>query len=204
MLFDLLNSEVIKQGLISKLQFSLGYKLIASHLKTLQPPKLDFETKEIDTTPLTQAMQAKRKFAEFQDYCATHGYMVSELPEIVASYVNSSNRPVQATNQDIIALRAKISGKSQQDLYEKAEKLNLTLKAKLEEKVHKILSEMQDIHTYIETEDTAMDMDEVILDDWVKLNYEKVLKSQTAYWSRYNNWNDAELVLIEADLQLLG
>jgi hypothetical protein len=53
-------------------------------------------------------------------------------------------------------------------------------------------------------EDSFIDIEDIIKDSWVIENYPKAVKSQTDYWSKYNNWDDGETILIAADIEQIN
>jgi len=217
MKFNDLSSQVIKSSLVGKLAYSLGFKAISSTLKAKRPLQLDFESGETDYTPLHEAELAKRKWATFVEWAETYGYDHSSIEEIAAKYVLSSGKPVQATPDNILELRAKASGISLTQLKAQADKARLVTQAKVQYQVDKVIHELSDIQEYANgfyNHDTvaddgtlvhsSVDIEEVITDEWVEANYEKAMQAQVAFWSKYNNWDDAELVLMLSDKQFLG
>lgn len=216
MLFDQLSSNVIRAGLVSKLAFSLGYKLISSQLKLKQPRQLKSTdgcfTDEYDYTPEHTAENAKRIWAEFKAWAESNSYTISSLEDIAGSYIKGTGKPVVKANDEILSLRARVAGKSITGLKQAADKSQLIAQAKIAESVRSIVAELSDINAYAnawyytgeEGDIEMMEISDIIKDDWVEENYPKVVKSQVAYWERYNNWDDTELMFIDADQKLLG
>ena len=216
MLFNQLSSSVIKSGLVSKLAFSLGYKLIASQLKLKQPRQLKSEdgcfTDEYDYTPEHNAEHAKRVWVEFKAWCESNDYKISTLEDIAGSYIKGTGKPVVKANDEVLSLRARVAGKSVAGIKQAADKSALIAQGKITESVRSIVAELSDITAYAnawyytgeEGDIEMMEINDIIKDEWVEENYPKVLKSQIAYWERFNNWDDVELVFIDADQKLLG
>ena len=217
MLFNQLSSDVIKSGLVSKLAFSLGFKLIASTLKAQRP--LNFKsdngcfTDEYDYTPLEDAELAKRKWVEFIEWAESNNYSISTIKEIAEAYMKGVGKPIVKATDDILALRAKVAGINVAQIKQAANKTQEVAANKIEEAVHKLVAEFSDIKTYANAwyhtgvhgdDATVLEIDSIITTEWIEENYPKVLKAQVSYWTRYNNWDDAELILISADQQLLG
>jgi hypothetical protein len=200
------------------MQFSLGYRMIAATLKAVNPP-MDFETGAVDEKPAAAAKHAKRMFASFQDYVNTNGYDVDSIDSIIESYIKGTGLQLTQTPDTVINLRAKVSGLNASTLKSKADQAREIAIAKKQEEINKIAAEFKDLTIYnnayyihsgaisnsdaLEVEDSYIDIEEIILNDWVAENYPKVLKSQINYWTRFNNWDDAELVLIDSDQQTL-
>ena len=215
MLFNKLSSSVIKSGLVSKLAFSLGYKLIAAQLKLKQPRQLKSDdgcfSNEYDYTPENNAELAKRMWVEFKAWAETEDYAISSLEDIAASYVKGTGKPIVKANDEVLSLRAHISGKSIAGVKAAADKSQLIAQGRIAESVKAIVAEFKDINTYAnawyhtgsEGDIEAMEISDIIKDEWIEENYEKVVKSQVSYWERYNNWDDTELVFIDADLKLI-
>lgn len=217
MIFNDLSSEIVKAGVVSKLAFSLGFKMISATLKAQQPKELVFETGEFDDTPVLEMGKAKRKWATFTEWAETQSFAHSTIQEIAEAYVKSSGKPIQTTPDNILELRAKASGRTLASLKEAAAKQEAVVRAKVQHRVDGIIADLADVKNYsngwfhhdVEGEDGAlhassMDIEEILLDEWVEQAYEAVAKAQMKYWERFNNWDDAELVLIMADKALLG
>lgn len=207
MLFNNLSSEVIKAGLISRRQFSLGYSMISKHIQAQLPLKIDMETGVEDRTPQVNSGKAQQVWRNFQDYCQTNDYQTSSLEEIIAAYINGTNRPIQGTPDAVLALRAKVSGENAKKLKEKADHETAIKKAKLAEKLQALSLELSDCEATANRwygEDSTIEDIELIPDTWVIETYPKIVKTQVAYWTRFNNWDDAELVMIDADNALLA
>jgi hypothetical protein len=219
MLFDNLDSIVIKQALMAKLQFSLGYRLIAAVLKANKPPVQNFETGLEDDSPKDALKHAKRAFITFNDYCMTHGYQVDTIEAVIESYVKGTGRQPSNIPPETIALRAKIAGMKEDKLKSSADKAREIAIGKQQEQLEKLKAEFMDLTIYAngyyhtdaaldnsgnnEHEDSYLDIDEIITDSWIVENYPKAVASQTKYWSRYNNWDDAEVLLISSDQETL-
>lgn len=225
MIFNSLSSEVIKAGLASKLAFSLGFKMISTTIKAKkvqdmalkQRQATNFETGTLDDSPLEEAEIAKRRWCSFSDWANTEGYNFSTIEEIAEAYVKSSGKPQVKASPEIIALRASISGQSVETLQKVADKQAEVTVAKVAYLIQNIMSELSDIKHYangfynndkINQEGTlvhsSVDIEEIITKEWVEENYPLVMKSQINYWTRFNNWDDAELVMIQADKLELG
>ena len=191
---------------MAKMQFSLGYRLVGAVLSAAKVRKMDFETSELDIKPDIALKEAKKAFASFGDYCLTYGYQIDPISSIIESYVKSTGLSHTPVPKAVLSLRAKVSGLSEEKLKTTQDTARLKAIAIQEEAVHNLAAEFKDIQVYIngyyDTEQT--DIEDIILDSWVVENYPKVLKSQTAYWSRFNNWDDAELVMIDSDQQILA
>jgi hypothetical protein len=214
MLFTTLSSEVIKAGLVSRFAFSLGFKLIAAAQKANRPAVVDPLSGEMDYTPQDNLKHAKRSWAIFKEFAETHNYPISTLAEIAIAYAKSTNKPVVSASDDMIALRAKVSGISLSALKDRETKERIIAVARQQEALHKLISDLDDMVNYTnawyenqtgvegDTEGT-MEEDDVIPDAWVNDTYPKILKSQIAFWTKYNNWDDAEVCMIAADQELL-
>ena len=212
MLFNQLSSEVIKAGLISRFAFSLGFKLIAAAKKAQQPHTLNFETGEIDDTPQDSLKQAKRNWAIFKEFAETHNYPISDLKEITAAYAKSTNKPVVTASNDMLVLRAKVSGVSLSALKDRENKERVIAVAKQQEALDKLISDLDDVINYTNAwyytgedsdEEHTIEIEDIIQDSWINDTYPKILKSQVAFWTKYNNWDDVEVVMIAADQELL-
>lgn len=214
MLFTNLSSEVIKAGLIARFAFSLGFKLIAAAQRAKRPQELNFETGAPDYTPQDNLKTAKRNWAIFKEFSDTHNYPISSLSDIAEAYAKSTNKPVVTSDAAMLALRAKISGISPALLQDKENKLRVLAVAKQQETLKALVTELDDLVNYTNAwyedstgthgdEETTIEIDDIIPDSWVNDTYPKILKSQVAFWTKYNNWDDAEVCLIAADQELL-
>lgn len=225
MIFDSLSSEVIKASLVSKLAFSLGFKMISTTLKAEQQHKevakgaviTKFEDGTHDHSVDEAAEIAKRRWCTYTDWAETNGYNHSSIEEIAESYVKSSGKPIVKATDEILKLRASISGQSVEALKKAADKLTEVTQAKVQYRIDAIISELSDVKSYAnawynnDKEDyqgalvhSSCDIEEILTKEWVETNYPVAMQSQIKYWSTYNNWDDAELVMIAADKQLLG
>lgn len=210
MTFSSLQSEVIKKGLVSKQAFSLGFKLIGAQLKAEQyipTHKMDMPIDEHDDSPLKNMQHAKRLWIALQDYAATHGYEISTLEDVARAYVIGSSKPIVKADAEMLARRARIAGTNEREINESAARSIMKTQAILEEKVNKIVAELSDIHSYANAWlNVTEEIDENVLftKEWLEENYPKIVKAQIRFWQTYNNWDDAELILIEADQALLA
>jgi hypothetical protein len=206
MLFDTLCSTVIKQNLMAKMQYSLGYRLVGAVLSAAKPRKLDFETSELDIKPDIDLKEAKKAFASFGDYCLTYGYTIDPISSVIESYIKGTGKQPSNTPKDVLSLRAKVSGLSEDKLKQSQDAQRLKAIAVQEEAINSLRAEFMDIQVFFNGfyDVDQTDIEDIILDSWVIENYPKVLKSQTSYWSRFNNWDDAELILIEEDQNTLA
>jgi hypothetical protein len=217
MIFNDLSSEVIKAGVVSKLAFSLGFKMISTTLKAQQPRHFVFETGKFDDQPIIDMGIAKRKWATFTEWADTQDFAYSTIEEIAQAYVKSSGKPINPTPDHILELRAKASGKSLASLKQAAAQQEAVVRAKVQARVDSIIADLADVKAYanawyhhdVEGEDgtlyaSSMDIEQILVDEWVEQAYEAVAKAQMKYWERYNNWDDAELCLIMADKALMG
>lgn len=212
MLFTNLSSHIIKSGLVSRYAFSLGFKLIAAALQAKRPQQLDFETGAVDYTPQDNLKQAKRNWAIFKEFAETHNFPHSELAEIAEAYAKSTNKPVVTASSDMVALRARISGLSTTSLQAAENKQRDIAVARQRETLQALICELDNLTLYTnewfqtgqdEDTDHTMEEDDILPDAWVNDTYPKILKSQVAFWTKYNNWDDAEVCLIAADQELL-
>jgi hypothetical protein len=217
MIFTQLSSSVIRNGLVSKLAFSLGFKLIASHLKAQRPLNFKSEngcfTNEYDYTPKEEAELAKRKWVEFKEWAESNDYSISTIEEIAEAYMKGVGKPLVKADEAVLSLRARVSGSNVAQVKLAANKAQEQAASKIQEQVARIVAEFSDIKTYANEwyhtgaegdDSTLMELSDIILDDWVAENLPKVIKAQVAYWTKYNNWDDTELVFIEADQQLVA
>lgn len=205
MLFDTLDSTLMKQALASKMQYRLGFTMIAAAKKAALVQPLNFETQEPDNTAATLLKAAKKAFASFQEYCETNAYQVDPLESIIQSFVASTGKPVQSS-PELVNLRAKVSGMNVVSLHAAADKQRVILLAKAQEQMLKLKAEFFDLTIYNNGfyEDERTDIEDILVDEWVVLNYPKVVKSQCTFWSKYNNWDDAELIIMDSDQQTLN
>ena len=220
MLFDNLDSMLMKQALMAKLQYSLGYRLIAAVLKANKPPTRNFETGEVDDSAKDALKHAKRVFISFNDYCLTHGYQIDDIEAVIASYVAGTGKQPSNLPKEVISLRAKVAGIKEDRLQAAADKARTIAIAKQEEELNKLKAGFMDLTIYAngyyhtdaaldnsgnnEHEDSYIDPEDIITDSWVVENYPKVVKSQVTFWQRYNNWDDAELHLIDSDQKTIA
>jgi ElaB/YqjD/DUF883 family membrane-anchored ribosome-binding protein len=220
MLFNDLSSDLMKQALVAKMQYSLGYKMIAAVLRAANPV-INFETKAIDDTFNDAAKLAKKTFASYQDFVHTNGYQVDSITQIIESYVKGTGLNLTQTPKEVLDNRAKLSGRSVESLKSRADAAREVQIAKKQEEINKLAAEFQDITIYANAyynhnaaignndhnadfEDTYVDIEDILVDSWVIDTYPKCVKSQEAFWSRYNNYDDAEIVLILADNDLIA
>ena len=215
MLFDNLYSEVIKQSLMAKLQYSLGYKLIAAVKRAKLPTPMNFETGLPDDTNKDALKYAKRAFVSFGDYCMTQGYQIDTIEAIIESYIKGTGKQPSNTNAEIINARARISGLSPEKLQMTANNTRERAIAKQKEDMESLKAEFMDLEIYNngfyqqdvaldnsglnDHNDSYIDTGDLIKNSWVIENYPKAVKIQIAYWTRWNNWDDAEVMLIEED-----
>lgn len=220
MLFENLDSYVIKQSLMAKLQYSLGFRMIAAVKKAHQVQPINFETGKPDDSAAIALKRAKRAFISFQDYCATHAYQIDPLEAIIESYIKSTGKQPSNTPAEVIAARAKISGMNIEKLHAESDKARERAIGKQEEELNKLKADFVDLQIYTngffhtdaaldnsgenDHEDSYLDMEEVITDSWVAENYPKALKSQVAYWTRWNNWDDGEVLMIASDQETIA
>ena len=213
MLFTNLSSEVIKTGIIQRLAFSVGFKAIAAGIKAKKPLPLNFETGEKDYTPIVEAGRAKKAWAVLVEFAATYDYKIESIEVIAEKYCSSSNKPVVKADAAMLARRAKIAGASLDSLSTSNSKKQEIAQAVLKEKVNAIVADFSDIAEYAndwytqgdlgDIKVASVDIEEILTDEWVSETYPKIVKSQVAFWTRYNNWDDVELIFIEADQELL-
>ena len=149
MLFDTLCSTVIKQNLMAKMQFSLGYRLVGAVLSAAKPRKLDFETSELDIKPDIALKEAKKAFASFGDYCLTYGYQIDPISSIIESYVKGTGKQPFNASKHVLDLRAKISGLTVDKLKTAADTARLKAIAVQEEAIHELAAEFMDIQVYL-------------------------------------------------------
>lgn len=226
MLFSQLSSELMKASLISKLAYSVGFKAIAASIKAKKPlmPLMEDGCNEgkMDYSPIEQATQRKKEWACLVEFAQTHSYKIDDIGTIAQAYVKGSGKPIQKVSTDIVNLRAIVSGTSIAGLHHAVDKQREVAIAKTVEMIKGIVSEFSDIGEYanewyqddVEDEEgnhhsgllqrESVSIEKILLNDWVVENYPKVVKSQCAYWQRYQNWDDAELIMMAADQQLIG
>jgi hypothetical protein len=216
-LFDKLSSELIKEQLIARFVYTIGFKAINACLKA-QPylkenKPLPLIDGYIDETILNNATTAKRQWACLQDFAATKGYRIDNIEAVAEAFIKGTGKPTEKTNDHITSLRASVSGMSETALKAQANKQRLTDIAKKEEEVNSIITEFADIKEYAniwyiesdlgDVQPNSVDIEDFLSDEWVHETYPKIVKTQCAFWNKYNNWDDAELVLIDADNQLI-
>jgi hypothetical protein len=215
MLFNTLESATIKQGVISRLAFSLGFKLINSTIQakreqTFKP--LNFDTGELDYSKQQQAEICKRNWAEFKTYCETNSYTIDTLEVIAQAYTKGKGKQATNVNNDVVALRARVTGLSIATLKDKADQARVKAIAKAEEQTKHIVAELSDVTTYANAwyhtchvddfgglASSSVEIRDILTDEFIVTTYPKVLKNQCEYWQKWNNWDDAELVLISSD-----
>lgn len=212
MLFNNLSSQVIKSGLVSRYAYSLGFKLIATAIKAKKPLELNIETGSLDYSPQEALKLAKRNWAIFKEFAETHGFPVDDLAEIAGAYAKSTNKPVISASSDVVALRAKISGISTTLLQDKENKQRIIAVEKQQESLKALITDLDNLTLYTNDwyntgvegdEENTIEEDDIMPDIWINDTYPKILKSQVAFWTKYNNWDDAEVCLIAADQTLL-
>lgn len=217
MLFNSLSSELIKSQLVAKLAYSVGYKAINAAIQAKKPLQLECIdgcfTGEFDRSPLVKAQMAKRAWAVLVEFANTHYYTIDPISSIADTYIKGSGKPIQKASTDIINLRASVSGTSITGLHKQEDKQREVLIAKKTEEVQGIITEFSDIAEYAnswyeERSDGldgigAVDLEDILTDDFVIENYPKIVKTQCNFWSKYNNWDDAELIMIASDQELL-
>ena len=216
MKYEYILSNTIRNALVSKMNFSLGFSLISATLKAKRPLQTKMDTEgELDYSPIEAAKLAKIKWQVFQDHVRTLDVVVTPLSEIIESYIKSSRKTVQHAPDSVLAIRARVSGCSIEQLRNQAEAGAKVAEAKLRAAVAKCAEDFSDLESYTnewyssvgiedhEEKSVYIELDDIFTDAWVVDKYEDAVKSQTAYWSKYNNWDDAELVLIDEDLKML-
>lgn len=220
MLFDQLNSNLIKSGIISRLAFSLGFKLIntaqrAKRERIYKP--LDFELGTPETSAQEEHELARRNWSEFKAYAESNSFPIETLGTIAEAYIRGAGKPITTASPAVLSLRASVSGKTIAGFKASEDKARLVTLAKAEEQVNSIVASMQDLdcyandfynHCHIDDfgalVSSSVEIQDIITDEFCLLTYPKILKSQLTFWERFNNWDDAELVLIQADQALLA
>lgn len=222
MLFDKLDSTLMKQALIARLQFSLGYRLIAAAIKASKQQPIDFETKKPSEQAADALKESKKTFATFQDYCMANSYQVDDLKTIITSYVAGTGKQTKTT-PDVLELRSKFFAKTKELSTEEATKLREKLMAEQAERVEELNAEFLDLtvytngffrhevaignHTQIEDyEEKFIDIEDIIPDSWVIEKYPLVANSQRNFWRKYpiTPKIDAEIMMILLDEDLIA
>lgn len=209
MLFDQLLSQKMKQGLIAKRQYTLGYNLFTAYnkaeaIKKFEHGIVDFETHRADEKPQDKLRLAKKHFAEFGAYCQTHSFRIAPLKQVIEQNLKTHLTKSQIiTNSETNALIAEVTGTFLKDLAASREKKIEVEKAKYQEKAHQFLVEMTDIDVYLDAEGDTIEIEELMPDHWIISKFDECLKSLSYNWEKYGNWDTAELVLIKSDQQLI-
>ncbi len=220
MLFNQLSSELIKSGIISRLNFSLAFKVINSQIqarKEVALNELDFELGTKATVKQEASEKARRNYSEFKAFCESYDYAIDSLEVVAQAYVKGTGKPATKVNAEVMNLRAMVSGKSIAGINAVADKQRAIAIAKAEEQVKSIVAEFQDLDSYANEfynhchiddfgglASSSVEIKDIITDEFVSETYPKIVKSQCDYWNKYGNWDDAELVLIAADQKLIA
>ena len=204
MIFNNLDSTLMKSALASKMQYKLGFTMIAAAKKASDVQPISFETKTPDESASIALKEAKKAFASFQEFCDTEMYTVDSLDTIILIFVASTGKPIHSS-PDVVSLRSKVSGMNESKLHAAADSQRTIAIGKAEEQMLKIKAEFNDLTIYNNGfyNDERTDIEDIFTDEWVVLNYPKVVKSQCTFWSKYNNWDDAELVMMDSDQQAI-
>jgi len=219
MLINNLMSDLAKEKLAQKMQYKLGYTLLSAVRKAAKQQPLDFETKAPSTEAADSLKLAKKRFASFQDYCQTNSWQVDTLEAIIQSFINNSGKPVGHVDADVIKQRAKLSGLSLDKLSASADQARLVAIGQAEEEFAHLKGELMDLTIYAngfyhndaaisnmpedDMGDPYVDLEDIMVDGWIVENYPKVVKSQTAFWNKYNRWDDAEASFMSADMEMI-